>query len=387
MAEADEQGAPRHTNVSRSSVFDVLADAAETVSNAQASMPASTSASAQGQRRYVDSRAAWQRVQHQCANLHEASKQAATFDEAQRQGQLAEMQHYLRSLSAQLLPSQVGHQANRTSSDAERTSVSDSALVTPLLQRARTSQSASEPLMLPSLSSMFSSAVPPPPPPHIVSSSNLLQQQQQMRLFQQQQQQFASRRHVEQEYRQRQQQALQEQVSRQQRLEQQRLREQQLAQSGGGGGLQFHAPMTTTTATMPTSTSPIALLVHDTHGNLAANAAPIARRPPPELGGLTRVSASTSAPSMAAMSPAATAATTSARTKRQRLASSGSTTPSGSIQLKWDQWSASQVPEEDRVCEQCNTRNTPEWRRGPNGPKTLCNACGLKYSRSTREHN
>ncbi|KAH7543616.1 hypothetical protein FEM48_Zijuj02G0202700 [Ziziphus jujuba var. spinosa] len=27
----------------------------------------------------------------------------------------------------------------------------------------------------------------------------------------------------------------------------------------------------------------------------------------------------------------------------------------------------------------CATRTTPMWRKGPLGPKTLCNACGIKY--------
>ncbi|CAK7339210.1 unnamed protein product [Dovyalis caffra] len=27
----------------------------------------------------------------------------------------------------------------------------------------------------------------------------------------------------------------------------------------------------------------------------------------------------------------------------------------------------------------CNTDDTPMWRKGPHGPKTLCNACGIKY--------
>lgn len=37
-----------------------------------------------------------------------------------------------------------------------------------------------------------------------------------------------------------------------------------------------------------------------------------------------------------------------------------------------------------RACEHCGVRETPEWRRGPLGPDTLCNACGLKYARSLR---
>ncbi|KAF5471301.1 hypothetical protein F2P56_011744 [Juglans regia] len=27
----------------------------------------------------------------------------------------------------------------------------------------------------------------------------------------------------------------------------------------------------------------------------------------------------------------------------------------------------------------CGTNNTPMWRKGPLGPKSLCNACGIKY--------
>ncbi|KAJ5570060.1 uncharacterized protein N7459_009490 [Penicillium hispanicum] len=32
------------------------------------------------------------------------------------------------------------------------------------------------------------------------------------------------------------------------------------------------------------------------------------------------------------------------------------------------------------VCDDCGTADSPEWRKGPNGPKTLCNACGCKSS-------
>ncbi|RUS13881.1 hypothetical protein BC937DRAFT_94639 [Endogone sp. FLAS-F59071] len=35
-----------------------------------------------------------------------------------------------------------------------------------------------------------------------------------------------------------------------------------------------------------------------------------------------------------------------------------------------------------KFCESCHTDSSPEWRRGPTGHKTLCNACGLRYSRS-----
>jgi GATA zinc finger len=35
-------------------------------------------------------------------------------------------------------------------------------------------------------------------------------------------------------------------------------------------------------------------------------------------------------------------------------------------------------------CVSCGVRDTPEWRRGPNGARTLCNACGLHFSKLLR---
>ncbi|KAJ6149101.1 hypothetical protein N7471_000300 [Penicillium samsonianum] len=36
------------------------------------------------------------------------------------------------------------------------------------------------------------------------------------------------------------------------------------------------------------------------------------------------------------------------------------------------------------VCSDCGTADSPEWRKGPNGPKTLCNACGLRWSKKEK---
>ncbi|OZJ02977.1 hypothetical protein BZG36_03143 [Bifiguratus adelaidae] len=36
---------------------------------------------------------------------------------------------------------------------------------------------------------------------------------------------------------------------------------------------------------------------------------------------------------------------------------------------------------EGRICGFCQRRDSPEWRKGPNGPKELCNACGLRYAK------
>ncbi|KAH8104069.1 hypothetical protein BXZ70DRAFT_1005619 [Cristinia sonorae] len=38
-------------------------------------------------------------------------------------------------------------------------------------------------------------------------------------------------------------------------------------------------------------------------------------------------------------------------------------------------------PTEGQTCLGCNATSTPEWRRGPMGPRTLCNACGLVYAK------
>ncbi|XP_074589862.1 GATA transcription factor 11-like [Curcuma longa] len=32
-----------------------------------------------------------------------------------------------------------------------------------------------------------------------------------------------------------------------------------------------------------------------------------------------------------------------------------------------------------RKCAHCGIQKTPQWRAGPTGPKTLCNACGVRY--------
>ncbi|KAI7753643.1 hypothetical protein M8C21_010161, partial [Ambrosia artemisiifolia] len=32
-----------------------------------------------------------------------------------------------------------------------------------------------------------------------------------------------------------------------------------------------------------------------------------------------------------------------------------------------------------RKCTHCLSQKTPQWRAGPRGPKTLCNACGVRY--------
>ncbi|MCO5590294.1 hypothetical protein L7F22_044263 [Adiantum nelumboides] len=49
---------------------------------------------------------------------------------------------------------------------------------------------------------------------------------------------------------------------------------------------------------------------------------------------------------------------------------------------KYSKRSRALVP---RYCILCSANSSPEWRRGPNGPRTLCNACGLFYAKTLRK--
>ena len=40
---------------------------------------------------------------------------------------------------------------------------------------------------------------------------------------------------------------------------------------------------------------------------------------------------------------------------------------------------------EEYVCADCGTLDSPEWRKGPRGPKTLCNACGLRWAKKEKK--
>ncbi|THU61575.1 hypothetical protein C4D60_Mb07t24770 [Musa balbisiana] len=38
-----------------------------------------------------------------------------------------------------------------------------------------------------------------------------------------------------------------------------------------------------------------------------------------------------------------------------------------------------------KSCRDCQTTKTPLWRAGPTGPKSLCNACGIRYRKNVKE--
>ncbi|KAJ9554837.1 hypothetical protein OSB04_009451 [Centaurea solstitialis] len=77
-----------------------------------------------------------------------------------------------------------------------------------------------------------------------------------------------------------------------------------------------------------------------------------------------------------------------ARSKRKRSPTSWSqqylelsnkkcTTPNSSSCSGQEEGSSGQG--QGRKCTHCLSQRTPQWRAGPQGPKTLCNACGVRY--------
>ncbi|KAF8205771.1 hypothetical protein K438DRAFT_1964188 [Mycena galopus ATCC 62051] len=53
-------------------------------------------------------------------------------------------------------------------------------------------------------------------------------------------------------------------------------------------------------------------------------------------------------------------------------------------QLKKKKTQKKVVPTEQYVCITCGRTDSPEWRKGPLGPKTLCNACGLRWAKQAK---
>jgi len=78
------------------------------------------------------------------------------------------------------------------------------------------------------------------------------------------------------------------------------------------------------------------------------------------------------------------------RSKRSRATATTATSSSpeletavsGKSRLKKENNGAPHSPADEgtvRRCTHCASEKTPQWRTGPLGPKTLCNACGVRY--------
>ncbi|KAF5340873.1 hypothetical protein D9758_012151 [Tetrapyrgos nigripes] len=71
------------------------------------------------------------------------------------------------------------------------------------------------------------------------------------------------------------------------------------------------------------------------------------------------------------------------RTKRATTAA-GAAAAAGQPKTKYRKRSRATPPGK---CHSCNIKETPEWRRGPDGARTLCNACGLHYAKLMRKQS
>lgn len=60
----------------------------------------------------------------------------------------------------------------------------------------------------------------------------------------------------------------------------------------------------------------------------------------------------------------------------------GSAQPPAHLRRSTGKRRKDQPPEK---CQKCGISKTPEWRRGPDGRKSMCNACGLQYSKQRRK--
>ena len=80
--------------------------------------------------------------------------------------------------------------------------------------------------------------------------------------------------------------------------------------------------------------------------------------------------------------PSASAAATTTTTDDPVIAHSPAPAPAPAFDAKKPRRGRAAPPGR---CHSCNRAETPEWRRGPDGARTLCNACGLHFAKTTRK--
>ncbi|CAL5365830.1 unnamed protein product [Camellia sinensis] len=67
------------------------------------------------------------------------------------------------------------------------------------------------------------------------------------------------------------------------------------------------------------------------------------------------------------------------RSKRRRIVDSWGRKIPNNWSLSEKQSPSGGEKKRRRRCRHCQSEKTPQWRMGPEGPNTLCNACGVRY--------
>ncbi|XP_004292792.1 PREDICTED: putative GATA transcription factor 22 [Fragaria vesca subsp. vesca] len=75
---------------------------------------------------------------------------------------------------------------------------------------------------------------------------------------------------------------------------------------------------------------------------------------------------------------------TAGRDDQHRETNTGQTSSSSSLTITNKRSSSNSGVSAARVCSDCSTNTTPLWRSGPRGPKSLCNACGIRQRKARR---
>ncbi|KAI8032743.1 GATA transcription factor 12 [Camellia lanceoleosa] len=80
------------------------------------------------------------------------------------------------------------------------------------------------------------------------------------------------------------------------------------------------------------------------------------------------------------MEPEAKVGRKRTRSKRRRVVDSwGQKIPNNWSLSEKQSPSGGEKKRRRRRCRHCQSEKTPQWRMGPEGPNTLCNACGVRY--------
>ncbi|KAK7859937.1 GATA transcription factor 9 [Quercus suber] len=142
----------------------------------------------------------------------------------------------------------------------------------------------------------------------------------------------------------------------------------------------LNGPTTTTTATATVSKTQASESSSSSETLLPSRNAPFFK-PETPLPGKARSKRSRAAPCdwSTRLVHVAAATTTTPEDQKQQLPTAMKTTTSKKKESVVMDSTSSSSSSSGRKCLHCGSEKTPQWRTGPMGPKTLCNACGVRF--------